>query len=96
MKPTQADLMIGLIKRTGNPVAPLIMNELANAIEHARGLFPNRDMSEERVKGYQERLLKDFPEEELSQIAATPEFITAMMVMVKTSLIGFTNQSHKP
>ncbi len=91
MKPTTNELMAGLMERTDNPVAPIIMQNLATAINSAGVLF---DCTNEAVMACQERLLKDFPDNpELNQLSSSPEFITALLIMLKTSIIRFTAES---
>lgn len=89
MKPTIQEIQIALIEKTGNPMAPLIMDKLACALDNAKVLFP---CVEADVETCQVRLLKDFKDTELNQLASESVFITSLMILLITSLGGFVSK----
>jgi len=78
--------MTGMIEATGNPVAPMIVQDLYNALCTTRHIFP---CSKADVVACEERLMKDFTDEEINVLSIQPEFITALAILLKASLVRF-------
>lgn len=82
------DRAIRLIRKTDNPVAPLLLHSFENGVEKMAQMIAPL-CSEEQSNLYRERLLKDFSDEELERMSGDPNFILALLAMVKQSTIDF-------
>lgn len=74
------------IQITGNPLAPVLMQEAYSRTEQLGELLvpcADRDKAAEYLK----RLTIDFTDEEFNKIAGEPEFIIALASMLSTSLV---------
>ena len=79
---------INLIKKTNSSVAPLALHSFESGVERfAKVIAPMCDQSSTHI--FQNRLLKDFSDEELNTISKSPEFILAILSMAKQSTIDF-------
>lgn len=92
MKPKLSEIMVHLIRKTGNLFAPLLMNKLASSLKNAKVLFPCEQAAVEQV---QARLLSDFPDDEINTLSSKPEFIIALMILLEASLVGFSTEDRK-
>lgn len=94
------EYQIEIIKRTGNPVAPLIMNELYNKAESFSNVLileaKNNGRTGEQLQDVSVRLLQDFTDPELENLCGKPEFILSLLVMLKSSLIRYAHESVDP
>jgi hypothetical protein len=85
------DRQIALIERTKNPLAPIIMQNVADATEQFGGMLGSVT-TQEKVDEVVARLLKDFPNDH-DPIFASPEFCMALSAMLKNSSILFVRNS---
>ena len=90
---TLGRLQVNLIERTSNPLAPIVMQEVADATEHfGRMLASIADPTE--VGRITNRLLKDFPNDH-DPIFGSPEFCMVLSALLKQSSIRFVQQCSK-
>ena len=80
-------MFIGLITRTENPMAPLQVGKLGNAIE---ALAPTLKeiANREQVEAYMEVMCDSI--KDVDKVSNSPEFVLALMAMLIESLKGFT------
>lgn len=85
---------VNIIERTGNPMAPVIIQDAARACHQVGKLMIGlTDIT--KAKDITSRLLKDFGED-IETISSTPEFIIALAGCLRTSLAEFVATIHKP
>ncbi len=92
--PDIRDFCIALIKRTKNPIMPINVQTLADGIASVSSVMVGLT-TKEQVERFQERLLKEFPDEEINRVNHDPAFIVALLSMLQRSMVNFTVESLK-
>lgn len=84
------DLVINQIKKTDCPVAPIAFQNLFNGIDQVGKIIAHL-CDKEKALLMQDRLMKDFSNEELDGIIGeSPELLLSLLAMVKESSIRFS------
>lgn len=80
-----------LIERTQNPLASILVQDAATSVRKLHiNLLIEEGSTKEKVKELTERMSSVFgSEEELNKIAKTPEFVSALCLMLYTSIQEF-------
>jgi hypothetical protein len=88
------DFVSGVITRTQNPVAPILLQDLHGA---ATGMAKTLAAisSQEQVEHLSLRLLRDFSDTELKTIPGSPEFLMALCALVTEASVAFAQGSTK-
>ena len=76
------------IEKTGNPLAPVLLQEAFGRVEQI-GTMLAPICDQQKVEVYSQRLMGSWTDEELNAITAEPEFIMALAGMLSESLIRF-------
>lgn len=85
-KPTHANLIAASIEVTGDPVAPLILQEAYTALNRLGKLMPQAGAKPEKVEALTSSLLDAWSESEIEEIASTPDFIMSVAAILSISL----------
>jgi hypothetical protein len=86
------DFVIKLCEKTNNPLAPIILHKFENDVEKMASLVLVPLCKEDKTNTLSERLLKDFSNEELKTVSSDPNFLLALLAIVKESTIMFTTK----
>jgi hypothetical protein len=83
--PDIEQMWVGLIEHTQDPLAPIKVQMTAGALV-ALGKMLGGISNHGKCTEYTERLLKDFPDEELNRIACEPDWALTLASMLTTAL----------
>jgi len=76
------------IEKTGNPLAPVILQEAYGRVEALGQMFAECS-DRDKVEAFADRLTAAFAEEDLDKHDGDPEFIMALAGLLSTSLVRY-------
>lgn len=80
---------VRLIETTGDPTAPIKLQEAAARVESVGRMMVSLT-TKEQLAAIQLRLMSDFEDAELDELCKTPAFVMALCSMLNEALISFT------
>lgn len=86
-------MKLEVARKLRNPMAPLIIEQAHVVIGKTASLFVGAT-DKAKIQEMSDHLLSAFPEE-MDGIAASPEFITAVCVLLSESLVQFAANANK-
>ena len=81
------EMATSMIKRSGEPLAPVILEQLYSALCNSKRVFNKCNQAE--VERLHKIFMGSFTDSELDEISGSPEFITALVIMLKVSLTRY-------
>jgi len=80
-----------LIETTEDPTAPIKLNQLYGAADKVGRMLAVK-ASKDKVDTIKGLMLKQWNEDNIDDVAYSPEFIIALCAMLCQSLVGYTNK----
>lgn len=80
---------VNIVEMTEDPTGPLKVAAAHDSAELLGRCLAGSCCNKDQVKAITKRLLSDFEDPELEQLCDTPAFITALCMLLVTSLVGF-------
>lgn len=96
-KPTQGELMKALIVRTSDPLMPMYVSNLGNALIAftKSNVLERNEENLNKIREIQHKILDVFPTETMNELCKTPEYQLALVMMLQASLAQYTNDTYK-
>lgn len=92
--PSKADLIKAIITKTGDPLMPLRLLETYNSmIRLTESLI--KDCELKKSQEILTKLMSVYTDEEFNKLSVDPNYIHALMVMLKCSLIEYANDAYR-
>lgn len=80
---------INVIKTTNNPLAPIILQEAYSSIGQL-GKMLSTASNQATVTTITDRLLRDFPDQEINDLCSTPEFLMSLSGLLAQALLSYS------